>query len=148
MDRATVLESAELEKFVASLSDFRPALPDELIRALLSRTGFQTDDVRVERYIALAAQKLLADISNDAIAQSRLRQNAAPSNRKSAAAAKEGKITLTIDDLERALREYGIALRKPPYFADSVGAGAPEVPVVLPGKPAQAGLSPSKQAKP
>lgn len=147
MDRSGAMDREELEKFLASLSDYKPAIPDELVRHYLSRAGFTTDDVRIERFISLAAQKFLADIANDAIAHSRLRQNSAPASRKGNAAAKDTKVTLTVDDLERALREYGVVLKKPPYFADSVSAGAPD-PVSLSGQPSKAGQSPnSKQSK-
>lgn len=122
----TTVEREELEKFLASLSDYQPALPDELVRHYLSRSGFTTDDVRVERFIALAAQKFLADIATDAISHARIRSTNSSAHRKSNAAAREAKVTLTVDDLERALREYGVSLKKPPYFADSVTAGAPE----------------------
>lgn len=122
------LEREDLEKFICSLDEYQPAIPDELIRHHLSRAGFQTDDPRIERLISLATQKFIADIANDAICQSRLRAASGPAPRK-AAAIREPKIVLTLDDLERALREYGVHLRKPPYFADSVDAGAPEVAV-------------------
>jgi transcription initiation factor TFIID subunit 10 len=130
MDRSRVLDQEEVEKFVASLADYKPAIPDELVRYYLSRAGFVTDDVRVERLIAVAAQKFIADIANDAIANSRLRAAATPASgsRAKAAAARDPKVTLTVDDLERALREYGVNLRKPPYFADSVSAGLPDTP--------------------
>lgn len=36
-----------------------------------------------------------------------------------------GGVSLRTDDLEKALREYGVPLHKPPYYADSVTAGLP-----------------------
>lgn len=147
MERFPGVENDEMEKFVVSLGDLKPAFPDELVRVYLARTGFQSDDLRLDRYVALAAQKFLADIANDTIGHSRMRQNAAASKSKTAAG-KDSKLTLTVDDLERALRDYGVMLRKPPYFADSVNAGVPENPPPGVGKPTSAGLSPSKQVKP
>lgn len=123
MDRSRALDHEETDKFLASLTDYSPAIPDALVRYYLSRAGFTTDDVRLERLIAVAAQKFLADVANDAIAHSRLRVAGSAPTRKQA---KDPKVTLTVDDLERALREYGVMLRKPPYFADNVAAGAPE----------------------
>lgn len=122
MDRSAVFERDELEKFVASLSSYNPALPDSLVRYHLSRAGFRTDDLCVQRLISLAAQKFLADIADEAINHSRMRQSHVPATRKTNAQAKE-RVVLTVDDLERALREYGVVLKKPPYFADTVGAG-------------------------
>ena len=121
------LDRDELEKFVSSLDSLRCAIPDELVRHYLARAGFATNDVRLERLIALAAQKFLADIANDALAHSRLRSQGRKKN--------DGSLVLTVDDLERALREYGVTYRKPPYFADSVDAGAPEPTEPVPQVP-------------
>jgi transcription initiation factor TFIID subunit 10 len=150
MDRSRVLDQGEVEKFVASLADYKPAIPDELVRYYLSRAGFVTDDVRVERLIAVAAQKFIADIANDAIANSRLRAAATPASgsRAKAAAARDPKVTLTVDDLERALREYGVNLRKPPYFADSVSAGLPDTPAQPLHQPAQTAQPQNPQQSP
>jgi transcription initiation factor TFIID subunit 10 len=128
MDRSRALDQEEVERFISTLGDYQPALPDALVAHYLSRAGFATDDIRVQRLIALAAQKFLADVANVAIAYSRLRAGAAPAphGARAKAAAREPKVCLTVDDLERALREYGVHLRKPPYFADNVTAGMPE----------------------
>lgn len=130
MDRSNSMSNDELEAFLNSLSTYTPAIPDSLIRHYLSRAGFKTNDVRVERLVALAAQKFLADVSNDALAHSRLRQSTIPAPKK--ASARDTKLTLTVDDLERALRDYGVNLCKPPYFADSVSAGASDPPANQP----------------
>lgn len=123
----------ELDAFIKSLSTYTPALPDSLVRHYLSRAGFRTNDVRIERLIALAAQKFLADVSNDAFSHARLRQSSMPAPKK--ASARDVKLTLTVDDLERAFRDYGVHLYKPPYYADSVNAGAPDPVVPKPAAP-------------
>lgn len=137
MDRTRTLDRDELEKFVASLSEQEVAIPDELVRHYLSRAGFMTSDVRLERLVALATQKFLADIANDAIAHSRLRATVVQSASKKKLA-HDAKIVLTVDDLERALREYGVPFRKPPYFANTVNAGAPDPPPVAAAAPVAA----------
>ena len=122
MDRSHVAKREEVEQLLTFLDSYTPAIPDELVRHYLSEAGFQTDDVRIERLIALAGQKFIADIANDAISYSRLRHAASQGGsrgRAASAAAKAGKITLTTDDLEKALREYGVNLQKPKYFADA-----------------------------
>lgn len=152
MDRSRDLDPEEVEKFIGSLSEYQPALPDELVRYHLSRAGFQTDDVRIVRLVALAAQKFVADVANDAVASSRLRAAPTGGSTRSKAAARDSKVSLTVDDLERALRDYGVNLRKPPYFADSVSAGVheavpPEKPAEKPGdKSATAGAKPGAAA--
>lgn len=128
MDRSRNLDHDELDKFVCSLDSLRCAIPDELVRHYLARAGFVSDDVRLERLIALSAQKFLADIAQDALSHSRLRTTSLAhhltSSKKKAASAGET-LVLTVDDLERALGEYGVQYRKPPYFADSTSAGMP-----------------------
>lgn len=133
MDRNNSLTARDLDMFLQSLKTYSPVIPDAVLRHYLSQSGFKTNDVRVERLIALATQKFLADVSNDALAHARLRQSSMPAPKKNAA--KDAKLTLTIDDLERALRDYGVNLCKPPYFADSVTAGAPDPPSSKPTQP-------------
>lgn len=140
MDRSNAMTLEEMDAFIKSLSSYTPAIPDKLVRHYLARAGFTTNDVRIERLIALAAQKFLADVSNDAFSHARIRQSAMPSQKK--ASAKDVKLTLTVDDLERAFRDYGVHLCKPPYFADSVNAGAPDP---VPPKPT---APPQTQPKP
>lgn len=141
MDRANSMSPEELETFLQSLSSHTTVIPDDVLQHYLSQAGFKTDDDRVERLIGLAAQKFLSDVSNDALAHARLRQSTMPAPKKSVA--KDAKLTLTVDDLERALRDYGVNLCKPPYFADSVSAGAPDP---APSKPSQTTVQP--QTKP
>lgn len=145
MDRSRSLDRDEVEKFVSSLGSMECAIPDELLRHYLSRAGFATDDPRLERLIALAAQKFIADVAHDAISHSRLRQiaNAPPTKKK---IERDPRIVLTVDDLERALHECGVMFRKPPYFADSLTAGAPEPAQVQKPASAPPGTQPPKQA--
>lgn len=144
MDRSLLppAPSPETEAFLSSLSDHTPALPDALVTHHLARAGFTTSDERVTRLVGFAAQKFLADVANDAIANSRLRADAAPApSSRLKAAARDGRLRIGVDDLERALREYGVELRKPQYFADCTTAGAPEKAAEVPQ--AKAGAAPA-----
>jgi len=129
------MEREEVERLLASLEDYELAIPDELVGYYLMRAGFKCDDIRVQRLVALAAQKFLADIGNDAVTHCKLRQQNAPG--KSKGAPKETRNVLTADDLEKALREYGVSLKKPPYYADTVApvATATARAADAPGKP-------------
>jgi hypothetical protein len=70
--------------------------------------------------VGLAAQKFVADIANDALIHLKLRQQG------SAKKSKDNEVVLTVEDLSKALEEYGIYLKKPPYYVDSpvVGFGS------------------------
>lgn len=119
-------ERLEFEKFINSLDSYTPTLPDNLITHYLNRAGFQTDDPRVRRLVALATQKFVTDIANECIARSRMRLAATPAPKKGR---EHMKLVLTMEDLESALREFGVTVKKPPYFADSTNAGADHVVV-------------------
>lgn len=66
------------------------------------------------RLISIASQKFIADIANDALQHCRMRLATMPT--KSGKVPKDRKFTLTMEDLSPALNDYGIIVRKPPYF--------------------------------
>jgi transcription initiation factor TFIID subunit 10 len=61
--------------------------------------------------VALAAQKFIADVSNDAAQYSKLRLSKERSKSK--------ELVLKMEDLSQALQEYGVNVNKPAYFADA-----------------------------
>jgi transcription initiation factor TFIID subunit 10 len=69
-----------------------------------------------KRLVALAAQKFIADVSNDAAQYSKLRQSKEKSKSKD--------LALKMEDLSQALLEYGVNVSKPQYFADSTDSTA------------------------
>lgn len=70
--------------------DYQPTVPDALVSYYLSRSGFVTSDTRVIRLIGLAAQKFIADVGNDALAQARLRMAAEGATGRGGKAARGG----------------------------------------------------------
>lgn len=68
------------------------------------------------RLVSIAAQKFISDIVNDALQHCKMRgANAVHPSSKNKA--KDKRYTLTMEDLAPALAEYGIQIRKPPYFS-------------------------------
>jgi len=104
----------EIEDFLSSLEDYVPTIPDEVVQYYLNRTGFICNDIRVKRLIALAAQKFISDIANDALQYCKIRQ--------SNALKKDKRLTLTMEDLAQSGKEYGINIKKPEYYADKTGS--------------------------
>lgn len=92
-----------------AIEDFDSSIPDEVVLHFLNVAGMQTNDRRIIRLIAIAAQKFVHDIVSDALQHSKLKgsQGKKP---------KEKKNTLTIDDLSAALAEYGIDVKRQHYF--------------------------------
>ncbi|SGZ53430.1 CIC11C00000003920 [Sungouiella intermedia] len=66
----TLLEMLELMK-----GDFAPIIPDAVTDYYLAKNGFETADVRVKRLLALATQKFISDIAQDAYEYSRIRSS-------------------------------------------------------------------------
>ncbi|KAA8492844.1 Transcription initiation factor TFIID subunit 10 [Porphyridium purpureum] len=148
------VEKDDVDRLIGSLGEYEMAIPDELVNYYLMRAGFKTDDVRVQRLIALAVQKLMADVTNDALSHSRLRQQAQQGAKTTgrhgaAAAGADAKMMLTSDDLHKALREYGVSIRKPPYYADHELAGVqtpqPAAPVAKKNQAAGASSAAEKK---
>ncbi|KAI7869931.1 transcription initiation factor TFIID 23-30kDa subunit-domain-containing protein [Spinellus fusiger] len=100
-----------LAEFLAMIDNYTPIIPDAVTDYYLSRTGFDCDDIRIKRLLALAAQKFVADIATDAFQYCKVRQSG---NRRTG---KERKTVLTMEDLSAALTEYGVNIKKPDYYS-------------------------------
>ncbi|TDH69691.1 hypothetical protein CCR75_001298 [Bremia lactucae] len=124
-------EAAQLEAFLAALTQYTPTIPDELIDFYLQRVGFVTNDVRITRTISLAAHKLLLDVTHDAMQYQRIRSQAtsststiaslaAPSSTQSpdGDASRGSRPVLTMEDLAASLKEYGVNICRPQYISD------------------------------
>ncbi|KAM0968007.1 hypothetical protein ACFX13_016740 [Malus domestica] len=105
-------DDAALTDFLASLMDYTPTMPDELVEHYLAKSGFQCSDVRLIRLVAVATQKFVSEVATDALQQCKARQ-----------ASIDKRLILTMEDLSRALREYGVNVKHQEYFADSPSTG-------------------------
>ncbi|GAA5906220.1 hypothetical protein JCM6882_006079 [Rhodosporidiobolus microsporus] len=132
----------ELAQLLEMMDDYKPIIPDEVTDYYLQRAGFDTNDVRVKRLLALSAQRFISSISSDAFQYARARTAAGPGGRGAAGAAasaaaaaaagggaggaaggagKEAKkgrqrTVLTMEDLSAALKEYGVDASRAPYY--------------------------------
>jgi len=106
------LGGLNLAEFLSQLEDYTPTIPDAVTVHYLQRSGFEATDPRIVRLVSLAAQKFVSDIAHDALQHCKMR-GSGQSSRKSG---KDKRYTLTMEDLTPALAEYGINVRKPPYF--------------------------------
>ncbi|KIK95664.1 hypothetical protein PAXRUDRAFT_826780 [Paxillus rubicundulus Ve08.2h10] len=110
-----------LAEFLLILDEYEPLIPNEVTDYYLQRVGFDCEDVRLKRLLALAAQKFVSDIAADAYQHARIRTNAAGGRARAPVAGSGGakdktRTTLTMDDLSAALAEYGINARKPDFY--------------------------------
>ncbi|XP_047170772.1 transcription initiation factor TFIID subunit 10 [Vigna umbellata] len=60
-------DDTALSDFLASLMDYTPTIPDELVEHYLAKSGFQCPDVRLTRLVAVATQKFVAEVAGDAL---------------------------------------------------------------------------------
>ncbi|XP_051137264.1 transcription initiation factor TFIID subunit 10 [Andrographis paniculata] len=115
-------DDAVLTEFLASLMDYTPTIPDELVEHYLAKSGFQSPDVRLTRLVAVATQKFIADVATEALQQCNARQSSIIKDKRDKQQ-KDKRLILTMEDLSKALREYGVNFKRPEYFADSPTAG-------------------------
>ena len=101
----------------------RPAhqIPDEVTQYFLTLSGFQCPDERVTRLVSLATHKFVADLTNDALQNCKMRQQARGGKA-------DARLVLTTEDLAASSREFGISLKKPTYYADTPGPGGSSGP--------------------
>ncbi|KAJ3037108.1 Transcription initiation factor TFIID subunit 10 [Rhizophlyctis rosea] len=104
-----------LAELLLLMDEYQPLIPDAVTDYYLARSGFECDDTRLKRLLALAAQKFIADVANDALHYSKIRaQQIQAKDRKGAY--KDKRNVLTMDDLSNALAEHGVNVKKPDYF--------------------------------
>ncbi|XP_042961083.1 transcription initiation factor TFIID subunit 10 isoform X1 [Carya illinoinensis] len=136
-------DDAALSDFLASLMDYTPTIPDELVEHYLAKSGFQCPDVRLIRLVAVATQKFVAEVATDALQcnlecnykvlkerhkgssrswQCKARQAAVVKDKRDKQQ-KDKRLILTMEDLSRALREHGVNVKHQEYFADSPSTG-------------------------
>ncbi|KAI8866854.1 transcription initiation factor IID, TAF10 subunit [Ramicandelaber brevisporus] len=96
-----------------TLDQYAPVIPDAVTDHYLARAGFESDDVRLKRILALATQRFIAGIATDAFQHNRMRQQTVKDKRQPA---KDRRAVLTSEDLAGALAEHGISMRKPEYY--------------------------------
>ncbi|KAH8267500.1 hypothetical protein KR018_009382 [Drosophila ironensis] len=107
--------ASHLSDFMTQLEEYTPLLPDAVTAHYLNAAGFQADDKRIVRLISLAAQKYMSDIIDDALQHSKARTHLQNSTAPGGSKAKDRKFTLTMEDLQPALADYGINVRKMDY---------------------------------
>ncbi|TFY54435.1 hypothetical protein EVG20_g9702, partial [Dentipellis fragilis] len=109
-----------LAEFLLMLDEYEPLIPDEVTDYYLQRVGFDCQDPRLKRLLALAAQKFVSDIASDAYQHARIRTNAtggrSRANQLPGMSRDKTRTTLTMEDLSMALSDYGINSRKPEFY--------------------------------
>eukprot|EP00948_MAST-09A_sp_MAST-9A-sp1_P003773 g3773.t1 len=96
-----------------SLSSYPTLLPPSVIEAIVAKSGFTTRDKRLYKLIAAATQLLTVILAQGSLDYHRIRN--LKGHRK---IMNESTMVMKIDDLQRALDEYGLKIAKDvPLFA-------------------------------
>jgi transcription initiation factor TFIID subunit 10 len=101
-----------MSDFLMQLEDYTPTIPDSVANYYLHMAGFESTDPRMSRLISIAAQKFVSDVINEAFTHCKLKGAVITTKTK----AKDKKYVLTLEDLAPILNDYGITVKKPPYY--------------------------------
>ncbi|KAJ2478728.1 hypothetical protein IWW56_003543 [Coemansia sp. RSA 2131] len=112
--RSEIQSDKSLAEFLVQMDNYAPIIPEALTDYYLAQAGFECNDVRIKRLLALATQKFISDVATDAYQYSRIRQQASKEKKYHN---KDRKTVLNMDDLTAALGEYGVNIKKPEYFS-------------------------------
>ncbi|EFN56271.1 hypothetical protein CHLNCDRAFT_145129 [Chlorella variabilis] len=108
---------AGLKELLAELEDYAPTVPDQVTQHALRQSGYDCKDVRTVRMISVAAQRFVAQVLEEAYNAHKLRQMAPAAKLKEAGYdPKDKRELLTVEDLLKALEEYGVKAGRPPYY--------------------------------
>ncbi|XP_038711273.1 transcription initiation factor TFIID subunit 10 isoform X1 [Tripterygium wilfordii] len=141
-------DDAALTEFLASLMEYTPTIPDELVEHYLGKSGFQCPDVRLIRLVAVATQKFVAEVASDALQQCKARQSSVVKDKRDkqqkvlfsfllfyfllsfcrvvclyCLLGQDKRLILTMEDLSKSLHEHGVNVKHQEYFADSPSTG-------------------------
>ncbi|KAJ1641302.1 transcription initiation factor TFIID subunit 10-like protein [Pavlovales sp. CCMP2436] len=103
----------EVEDLLAAMESFVPTIPEEVTHHYLRQSGFQTSDERIVRLVTLAAQKFASDVVQDSLQRCKWRREALRGKDRI-----DGRLVLATEDLTEALKEHGVTVVKPLYYAD------------------------------
>lgn len=65
----------KLKEILDMMDDYSPIIPDAVTDYLMAKNGLQINDLNIKRLLALATQKFISDIAQDAYEYSRIRSN-------------------------------------------------------------------------
>lgn len=64
-----------LKEVLSMMDDYSPIIPDAVTNYLMAKNGLEINDLSIKRLLALATQKFVSDIAQDAYEYSRIRSN-------------------------------------------------------------------------
>jgi len=97
------------------VENYSPVLPDAVTENILREAGFNNQDPQITRLVSLVAQKFMSDVAYEALQHCKMRGGGKEMKKVSG---RDRKFALTSEDLLVALGDQGIAVKKPPFYAN------------------------------
>jgi transcription initiation factor TFIID subunit 10 len=110
--RASIKEKND---FMISLESYTPTIPEAVAKYYMQRSGINVMDERMVKLVALASDYFLAKTVHEAKQMSLLKQapkNKGTKRKEMSASEPVAEDIIELEDLERALIEQGVFLRK------------------------------------
>ncbi|KAL6120920.1 hypothetical protein NUSPORA_02259 [Nucleospora cyclopteri] len=107
------MDNEEFQKLKEKLVKYTPIVPDNIIDYFMEKNGVATTNESVKKLIALMSHKFLTDVAINAFQFHKINVKAKSKDKRFA---KEKRITLQVEDLEKALEDMGIDITRPHYY--------------------------------
>ncbi|KAM0681576.1 Transcription initiation factor TFIID subunit 10 [Glugoides intestinalis] len=107
------MNDSEFNEFKDKLSSYTPMIPDSVIDAYCETCGVETLDKDVKKTISLMSHKFLTDIAVASFQYHKIFSKAAQKDKRFG---REKKLTLQMQDVEKALKDMEIDISRPSYF--------------------------------
>jgi transcription initiation factor TFIID subunit 10 len=107
------MDDETFNKISEGLEAFTPLIPDPVLDFCFVKAGLEISDPKVKKLVSLIAQKFITDVATSCYQYHKIVQRATMKEKKGP---KERKLTLTLSDVEHALKEVGINISRPSYF--------------------------------
>jgi len=105
-----------VEDILERVENYNSVIPDSVTQNILESSGLNNTSPEVTRLISLAAQKFISDISYEALQHCKMRGGGR--DHKSKNSGRDRKYAMTNEDIIVALSDQGVAIKKPPYYAN------------------------------
>lgn len=107
------MEDNTFNRINEGLDSFVPLIPEAVLDFCFTKAGLSSDDPKLKKLVSLVTQKLITDVATCAYQYHKIAQRASLKEKK---VPKEKKLTLTLLDVENALKEIDINTSRPSYF--------------------------------
>ncbi|KAI5148306.1 transcription initiation factor TFIID subunit 10 [Enteropsectra breve] len=107
------MDDKEFNEFKEKIENYNPLIPDLILDYYMEKCGVESCDANVKKTISLMAHKFMTDAAFGAFQYHKIHSKAAQKDKRFS---KEKKITLQVNDLEKALCDMGIDISRPYYY--------------------------------